>query len=139
MSDRIDRVDVHAGIVDIPERYRQIARLANQAGLDGYEFVDAEVGMDLAETIEILRQKSEGEAYPELKSRVVIRYRPRADEAKVELLKACKLVKEYLNALEAGTAGGDPLKKVREMYHAPLHEMLDKAIKAAEGDREPPA
>lgn len=42
---RIDRVELHAGIVHLPAEVREVARLANQAGLEGYRFVNADFGM----------------------------------------------------------------------------------------------
>ena len=44
---RIDRVDLHGGIVHLPAEFREVARLANKAGLEGWQFVDAEIGVDL--------------------------------------------------------------------------------------------
>jgi len=44
---RGDRVEMLGGVVHLPAEFREVARLANKAGLDGYEVVDVEVGMDV--------------------------------------------------------------------------------------------
>src|SRR4051812_31843095 len=49
-------------------------------------------------------------------------------EAAPNLLKACKVVAAYLDALDSGTPEGDPLRIVRNAYHAPLRSVLDPAI-----------
>jgi hypothetical protein len=46
MSDRSDHVELQAGSVHMPAAFREVARLANQAGLEGYRLVDADVGID---------------------------------------------------------------------------------------------
>lgn len=50
-----------------------------------------------------------------------------------DLLKACKLVEEFLNALEAGVPADDPLRAIRRSVHAPLKAALIPAIAKAEG------
>jgi hypothetical protein len=48
MSDeRKDRVEIKAGVVRLPEEFREVARLANRAGLEGFEVADVEYGLDL--------------------------------------------------------------------------------------------
>lgn len=51
-----------------------------------------------------------------------------------ELLAACLTVKRFLTGLEDGTGKGDPLRKLREEVHEPLHAALDAAIAKAEGN-----
>ena len=41
-----DRVLISAGISETPANFREVARLANLAGLDGREIVDVEYGID---------------------------------------------------------------------------------------------
>lgn len=41
-----DRVEIPAGICHLPAVLRDIARLANQAGLKGFEVADVDVGLD---------------------------------------------------------------------------------------------
>jgi len=48
-----------------------------------------------------------------------------------ELLKACLVVTEFLNALEAGVTEHDPLRRLRLRIHAPLRAALDPAIAKA--------
>jgi hypothetical protein len=50
-----------------------------------------------------------------------------------ELLEACQFVKDWLNRLEDGTEPDDPLRNLREIFHAPVHAKLDAAITKAEG------
>lgn len=46
-STRRDQVEHQGGIVHLPAEFREVARLANRAGIDGFEFVDAFVGIDV--------------------------------------------------------------------------------------------
>lgn len=41
-----DRVEVIAGVTNISAQIRDVARLANSAGLDGFEVADIETGLD---------------------------------------------------------------------------------------------
>jgi hypothetical protein len=70
-ADRTDRVEHQGGVAHLPAEFREVARLANRAGLDGYEFVDAEVGVDLEEARAALMSSSP--AFPLV--RIVITYR----------------------------------------------------------------
>ncbi len=54
-SDRIDRVELHGGVAHLPAEFREIARLANDAGMAGHEFLDAEVGMEIPADLEDIR------------------------------------------------------------------------------------
>lgn len=60
---------------------------------------------------------------------------PRAitPDAAAELYRACTFVKSFLTKLEDGTAPGDPLTAIRRKFHAPMHAVLDEAIRKAEG------
>ena len=42
-----DRVELHPGVAQLPEEFREVARLANQAGLEGFEVAEVEYGFDL--------------------------------------------------------------------------------------------
>lgn len=43
---RTDTIEIQAGIAHLPEEFREIARKANQAGLEGWKFVTADYGLD---------------------------------------------------------------------------------------------
>ena len=47
LSTKEDRVDIAGGIVHLPAEFNQVARLANQAGLEGFEIIDVEYGVDI--------------------------------------------------------------------------------------------
>lgn len=42
-----DRVEMLPGVVHLPAEFREVARLANLAGRDGFEVADLEIGMDV--------------------------------------------------------------------------------------------
>lgn len=54
-----DRVEVIAGVTNISAQIRDVARLANAAGLDGFEVAGVEIGIDresLAESLSLARE-----------------------------------------------------------------------------------
>ena len=51
---RTDRVPLEGCIVHLPAEFREVARLANQAGLEGWKFVDAEMKLDVAAALEAI-------------------------------------------------------------------------------------
>ena len=63
---RTDRVELHGGIVHLPAEFREVARLANQAGLEGWKFVDAEYGLDIAAARKVLLEAADGVRVPDL-------------------------------------------------------------------------
>lgn len=44
------------------------------------------------------------------------------------LVEAARFVKAFLVRLEADTPASDPIRKIRERIHAPLHAKLDAAL-----------
>lgn len=72
---RKDRIEISTGLIHLPEHFRQIARLANRAGLDGFEFVDAEYGIDLDEALDFISRKGSEPADDSITLRVLITYR----------------------------------------------------------------
>jgi len=76
MSDnRTDCVELEGGVAHLPAEFRAVARLANQAGLEGWKYLDLDYGLDL----EAVREKmKEGPGLLDLhaKSRVEITYEP---------------------------------------------------------------
>jgi hypothetical protein len=54
-AEKKDQVQVHAVIVSVwlPAEFRKVARLANKAGLEGYEVVGVDYGLDM----EAIREK----------------------------------------------------------------------------------
>jgi hypothetical protein len=88
---RKDRVEMQGGIVHLPAEFREVARLANRAGLEGYEFVDAECGLDL-DAIKALSERPAAEIeaaldhLPYPKSRIEITYRKPEAPRKTSLL-----------------------------------------------------
>jgi hypothetical protein len=52
------------------------------------------------------------------------------------LLEACKFVKAFFQKLEDDTYDDDPLLKMRQRFHAPIHAKLDAAIATAEAPQE---
>ena len=78
---RIDHVPLKAGIDHLPDAFREVARLANQAGLEGYRYLDAEVGIDIPvrrEAIDHVGGAGLVERGEIFASRVVIRYEKEA-------------------------------------------------------------
>jgi hypothetical protein len=73
VSERKDRVDLQGGVVHLPAEYREVARKANQAGLEGYQYVDLEYGIDLQAAID-LRFDSD-DSFRKIPVRVEISYR----------------------------------------------------------------
>src|ERR1700677_1870260 len=67
---RTDSVEMHAGISHLPEEFREVALLANKAGLEGYEFVDAEVVPDIDKAM-----AHRGESGFAMPTRLLIKYR----------------------------------------------------------------
>jgi hypothetical protein len=47
MSGRKDSVEMEGGITHLPAEFREVARLANRAGLDGFEIEDVDCGLDM--------------------------------------------------------------------------------------------
>ncbi len=43
---RKDRIPMQGGITHLPAEFREVARLANQAGLEGYKFESLKIGID---------------------------------------------------------------------------------------------
>jgi hypothetical protein len=41
-----DRIEMPGGITHLPADFREVARLANLAGIEGYRVQDVEVGID---------------------------------------------------------------------------------------------
>ena len=68
---RTDRVEMQGGVVHLPAEFREVARLANAAGLEGLEFVDAEFGLDVAAAMA-------GDGFPP--SRILLTYKPRESD-----------------------------------------------------------
>jgi hypothetical protein len=73
MSDtpRKDRVAVPGGVVHLAEIFRQVARLANKAGLEGWEVAAVDYGLDL----DAIRKEGTLGTLAELMARVEITYR----------------------------------------------------------------
>jgi len=46
-AERMVRVKLQPGMSELPNAFREMARVANAQGLEGYEFVDADLRMDL--------------------------------------------------------------------------------------------
>jgi hypothetical protein len=80
VSERKDSVEMQGGITHLPAEFREVARLANRAGLDGYEVVDVEWGVDLDEALKAIAEISPlddvylGREMPWPKSRILITY-----------------------------------------------------------------
>jgi len=49
--DRTERLEVPAGVANLPGFLRDLARQANRAGLEGYELIEAEYGLDVDEAV----------------------------------------------------------------------------------------
>lgn len=88
--------------------------------------MDAEVGLALEVREQLFHGTYEYGRISGLASELTIIYRAAATDSKA--LKACRVVKEVLNELEAGTDRDDPLRAIRERFHAPLHKVLDEAL-----------
>jgi len=69
---RVDRVEIQGGIIHLPAEFREVALLANAAGLEGWKLVDAEYGLD-AETARKVMYSTEPD-FGELKARVQLTY-----------------------------------------------------------------
>lgn len=78
-GDRTDRVELKGGVANLPAEFREVARLANVAGLEGYELVDAEIGLDVEEARRVLAHPSFDSRMDAmndgLKSRMTLTYR----------------------------------------------------------------
>jgi hypothetical protein len=78
---RTERVEMKGGVVNLPAEFREVARRANRAGLEGYEMVDAEIGIDIEEAQRILAHPSFGARMVAmndgLKSYLTLSYRKR--------------------------------------------------------------
>jgi hypothetical protein len=76
---RLDQVPLEAGVVHLPAEFREVARLANKAGLEGYEFIDAETGIDADAAIEAIKKdigNAPGlSAFDGVKTRILITFR----------------------------------------------------------------
>lgn len=68
-GERKDRVEIQGGVVHLPEEFRQVARLANQAGLEGWQVESVDYGLDLEKI------RKEG-MLADMTVRVEITYRP---------------------------------------------------------------
>ena len=80
---RTDRVEMQGGIVHLPAEFvREVARLANRAGLEGFEVADVECGLHL-DAIKALSERPAPEIEARLddlpwpKSRILITYKRR--------------------------------------------------------------
>ena len=74
--DRRDYIEHQGGVVHLQGEFREVARLANRAGLNGYEVVDVELGLDIEEVRAALAASpgvSPTPAFPP--SRILITYR----------------------------------------------------------------
>jgi hypothetical protein len=65
---REDSVEMLGGTAHLPEEFRQVARLANQAGLEGLTLVDVDYGIDTPKSLEAL----------EFHARIKLSYREKA-------------------------------------------------------------
>lgn len=45
-------------------------------------------------------------------------------------MNACLQIKSFLDRLEEGTAPDDPLRALRQQFHAPMHAALDEALES---------
>jgi hypothetical protein len=72
-----DEIEMKAGIVHLPDEFRQVARAANAAGLAGFEVADVEYGMDTAAARQLLDkcEPSMGEEIPRIPVRIKLSYR----------------------------------------------------------------
>jgi hypothetical protein len=76
MSDkRKDVVTLKGGVAHLPAEFREVAVLANQAGLAGLELVDVEYGIDVDEARLLLADPNA--QWIDLQPRVMMIYRPR--------------------------------------------------------------
>ena len=69
---RVDRVEMLGGVYHLPAEFREVARLANRAGLEGYEVAEIEVGLDL----DLLRERvtrAEEDQWPSSTVRITYR------------------------------------------------------------------
>jgi hypothetical protein len=104
MIERKDVVQVEGGIVQLPSEFREVTRLANQAGREGWTFVDVEYGIDAEEARRVFANPEPDVDGFGIETRITITYRREhlgSDPLRTALERIRDLRKQYPAAHDA--------------------------------------
>lgn len=134
VAPRKDRVERKGGIIHLNAEFRQVAQLANRAGLEGYEVADVDVGMDL---VSALARVTDDDL--DLKARIEITYRE-TPKARLHASGICVRPGPARDLLRSAKAASHLCKSLLALRDGATDELiseiceaLDAAIAKAEG------